>query len=278
MKQEKMTIPPPPAMPEAKAVAGGIPCDDGTDKHGHRIVIYGAGGIGKTTLACRLPGPVAVIDLEDSLGRLHANLSAQGLAGNYRRVKVAAEWGALIDILRSPGWDGFGSVVIDSGTRAEALCLAWMLEHVPVDSGRNGAVKAESIEAYGYGKGYAVEEQTFKALLAALDRHVLAGRNVCLVCHDCESVVHNPDGSDWKRIEPRLMTTPKCSIRLDVKEWCDHLLYINYDVAVDKHGKATGAGTKTVYTSERPGYMAKSRTTQEPIPLDDSFSWNMIIK
>lgn len=50
----KRTPPPPPTPPRKAVQFGNI-----ATGAGHRIVLYGPGGIGKTTLASTLPGPVA---------------------------------------------------------------------------------------------------------------------------------------------------------------------------------------------------------------------------
>ena len=104
---------------------------------------------------------------------------------------------------------------------------------------------------------------TFLPLLADLDRHARAGRNVVLVCHDCTSTVPNPAGEDWLRYEPRLQSpnSGKASIRLRVREWADHVLFVGYDVSVGKDGKGRGAGTRTLYSAEVPHCMAKSRAS-----------------
>ena len=145
-----------------------------------------------------------------------------------------------------------------------------------------GGRHAANVEGYGYGKGYGFVFDTFLPLLGDLDRHCRAGRHVVLICHDCTSTVPNPAGEDWLRFEPRLQSpnSGKASIRLRVREWADHVLFIGYDVAVDKDGKGRGAGTRTLYTAELPHFMAKSRTTQETIPLADDGAavWEQIIR
>ena len=72
----------------------------------------------------------------------------------------------------------------------------------------------------------------------------------------------------------------KASIRLRVREWADHVLFMGYDMDVNKDGKAKGSGTKTIYTSELPHFMAKSRTCQSAIPVGDDGKavWAEIIK
>lgn len=256
----KNTMPPPPAASNrAKVQFGSI-----ASAAGHRVVLYGTGGIGKTTSAANAPGPVAFIDLDESLPRLKDQLGAETLA-NIKDVKGINDWATLRSVLQSDGFDGIKTIVIDTLTKAEELCVAFTLETVPGDKG----AKMKRLEDYGFGKGLTHVFDTFLPLLADLDRHARAGRNVVLVCHDCTTNVPNPAGEDWMRFEPRLQSpaSGKNSIRLRVKEWADHVLFMNYDVAVSEDGKGKGCGSRTIYTSEMPFCMAKSRTTQSVLPV-----------
>jgi hypothetical protein len=73
----------------------------------------------------------------------------------------------------------------------------------------------------------------------------------------------------------------KSSIRLRVREWADHVLFLGYDVAVTKDGKGVGAGSRTLYRAETPAWMAKSRTGSEPIPVEkgnETEIWKEIIR
>lgn len=243
---------------------------------GHRIEIYGPGGIGKTTLAASAPGPVAIIDLDQSLPRLRRRLDSLRLTPQIRVVENVQSWTDLLGVLNSPGWDNVQTIVIDSATVAEELATTYTLGTVPKDRGE----KAKNIEDYGYGKGYQHVYETFLTMLPLLDSHARAGRHVILICHECSSTVPNPMGPDWIRYEPRLQTSSsgRASIRLRVKEWCDHVLFIGYDVDVTS-GKARGAGTATVYPKELPHFMAKSRTLVEALPLDECFTslWSQLL-
>lgn len=227
---------------------------------GHRILLYGPGGIGKTTLAASLPGPVAFFDLDDSLPRLAAQLDV----ANLRPVEGVGTWEELRAMLAADGWGEIKSIVVDTGTRAEEMAVVQTLASITADG-----KKVSNVEGYGYGKGYGYVFDTFLPLLADLDRHSRAGRNVAILCHDCTSTVPNPAGEDWLRYEPRLQSpnSGKASIRLRVREWADHVLFLGYDVDVGKDGKGRGAGTRTIYTAELPHCMAKSRTMQTPVPL-----------
>ena len=247
-----------PAPPAPAAARAGVKFGQIGTGSGHRVVLYGPGGIGKTTLAAQLPGPVAFIDLDESLPRLRSQLEQAGRIGNILPVQGVADWAGLRAVLQSEGWDDVSSLVIDTATKAEELAVAYTLEHTPMEGGRHAA----NVEGYGYGKGYGFVFDTFLPLLGDLDRHCRAGRHVVLICHDCTSTVPNPAGEDWLRYEPRLQSpnSGKASIRLRVREWADHVLFLGYDVDVNEDGKGRGIGTRTLYPAELPHCMAKSRT------------------
>ena len=269
---------PPSTSTRSKVSFGSIP-----KAAGQRAVIYGPGGIGKTTACVYLKGKTAVVDADESMPVLAGQLREANLLDNLTVVNGVSDWLSLRSAIQSDGWDGIDNILLDTGTKIEE----WALQHTLRTNKLDANSYASSIEDYGYGKGYTYLFETFMPLLADLDRHIRAGRNVVVVCHDCLNNVRNPDGEDYIRYEPRLMTTSngKFSIRLRVREWADHVLFVNYDLNVEKKpkqlgpGKATGSGTRTVYTSERPSYMAKSRTTQQQIPVipGESF-WDQIIK
>jgi len=211
-----------PYGPPVRRVAFGA-----IEPQGHRVGLFGPGGIGKTTLAATAPGPVGFIDLDDSLPILRPSLGELDI----RRVSGIAGWQDMRDALHSDGWDDVRTIVIDSATKAEELSLEWTIRNVKHE--KDGVV-IRRIEDYGFGKGYQHNYETFLTLLSDLDQHVRAGRNVVLICHDCTATVPNPKGEDYIRWEPRLQnpSSGKASIRLRVREWLDHLLY--KDVPLDQ--------------------------------------------
>jgi hypothetical protein len=245
-------------------------------KRGQRVVIYGTGGIGKTTLTALLETKNAWVDADESLPILRSQLEEINVT--IPVTVPATNWETMISSLKADGWDGVDNIILDTGTKIEEWCLADMLRKVPhPDKG----TLVRKIEDYGYGKGYQYLFEHFMPLLTELDRHCRQGRNVVIICHDCTASVPNPEGEDWLRYEPRLQSpaTGKASIRLRVKEWADHVLFLGYDIAVDKSRKAQGSGTRTLYTTERPFCMAKSRTTDQEFIIEKGVSpWYEIIK
>jgi len=258
------------APPPRKKVAFGA-----LEPQGHRILLYGGGGVGKSTIACNAPAPVGIFDLELSMPVLRPQIPE---AADIRVVAGVESWQDLRDALHADGWDGIRTLVIDSVTKAEELAVAWVMDNVPVDDKR----KATRIEDYPYGKGYTHTYETFLALLGDLDAHVRAGRHVILIAHDCTTQVPNPHGEDWLRYEPRLQSpsSGKNSIRLRVREWADHVLFLGFDLGDVRDGKmATGFTGRTLYPVELPHCMAKSRTcdTAEGVAKNDPSVWNKII-
>ena len=248
---------------------------------GHRVVLYGTGGAGKTTLACALPGRTAFIDLDESLGKL-AGVQDKLADGSVVAVDVRGEdgeptWERLRDALNATGWDGIDNVVIDSFTAAEELAKAFVLRTVPVGKG----MMAKSIEDYGYGKGYVHLFDCVTGLLPALEKHIRAGRNVVLICHECVQTCPNPAGDDFIRYEPRLQSPSggKASIRYRVKEWADHVLFLKLDCEVTEDGKAKGGYFRTIYPSDLQWCMAKSRTlTAETVVNDPALFWKSLLQ
>lgn len=179
------------------------------------------------------------------------------------RIDEITTWDELRDILYSDEVLQFDAIVIDSLTKAEELAASWTLQNVPHEKGH----RVSSVEAYGFGKGLTHVYETFSTLLGDLDYLHRKGKHVVCVAHECVSNVPNPSGEDWIRYEPRLQSpsSGKSSIRHRVKEWCDHLLYVGFDAAVSKDGKAQGSGSRTIYPTEMPTHWAKSRSLSDPI-------------
>lgn len=257
MSYPATTMPPPPpgAAAPAAAPARSFEITSGKIQGAQRILLYGPGGIGKSTLASLAPGAV-MIDLEDGTREIDAS-----------RINIDT-FQELQACLRSDALDNCGTVVIDSATKAEEMALAHTLETVKHEKGH----EVTNIEGYGFGKGYMHLYDTFLLLLQELDAQIRKGRNVILIAHECVETVPNPLGEDWIRYEPHLQSpkSGKGSIRHRTKNWADHVLFVGYDVITDD-GKGRGGGTRAIYPAELPTHVAKSRVLPPaPLPFIDA--------
>lgn len=189
-------------------------------------------------------------------------------------------WDDVRAALHEPSlWKDYNAVVVDDLTTAESMAVQWTLRNVLVERSGSKDVNVTSIEGYGWGKGYVHVYETFLQILGDLDAHVRAGRTVVCVAHECTAKVPNPAGVDYIRYEPRLQNADKGNIRSRVKEWADHLLYVGYDIFA-KDGKAQGSSTRTIFPTEMPTYLAKSRSLADPIVYEKgSFElWTKLLR
>lgn len=214
----------------------------------HRIVLYGPAGIGKTTLAAWLEAP-AFLDCEKGTKYLDVNADSVGSWAELR--------GKLAWLFKNPP-AGIKTLVIDTITAAEEFAKEHVIANRTTDKGK----PVESIEGFGWGKGWKFIYEEFNGLLADIDRIVEAhGISVCLIAHEVTSPVPHPGGEDYLRWEPNLYGGDKkgnASTRNRLKGWADFVLFLGYDLDV-QGGKASGAGTRTIYPFELPTHIAKTR-------------------
>lgn len=275
---KRPTPPPPPGKPpmqgatQANTIARKVFTESsGMKNDPQRVVIYGPGGVGKSSLAKSLE-EVGIrpkfVDIGHSTGRL-----------DVRRIDNIDTWEELRGVLNTPElFAGYNAVVIDDMTTAEEMAANWVVRNIKHEKGK----PINGIEDYGWGKGLGHTYDEFLKIFGDLDQMIRAGIHVICIAHDCTERVPNPAGEDWIQYQPRLQNpkSGKDSIRLRMKEWCDHLLFIGYDTAVTEDGKGKGIGTRTIYSTEMPSWMAKSRTLADPVPYEKGGCeiWKLLLK
>ena len=204
-----------------------------------KVVLYGSEGIGKSTLAAMFPNPL-FIDTEG--GTAHMDV---------RRIAKPGTWVELMDILNEISMtpDICGSLVIDTADWAEQLAVS----HVCAK------YKKAGLEDFGYGKGHTYLAEEFTPFFRALDRIIGAGIHVVITAHAKMRKVEQPDemgASDRWEMKLSKQVAPL------FKEWCDMLLFLNYQTYVvtteNKSTKAQG-GKRVIYTSHHPCWDAKNR-------------------
>ena len=262
MNMPAQKLPPPAKKTNGAPAAESAPIDPnrfsivtGKVASAQRVMVYGPGGIGKSTLCALAPNPV-FLDIEDGTKDL-----------DVPRVSGLRDFQDVRECLQSPALDQFATIVIDSATKLEELITASVLATVKHEKGHMCSI----LEGYGFGKGYSHVYDKALLLLADCDGQIRRGRHVILIAHDCTADFPNPAGDDFIRFEPRLQNpkSGKSSVRNRMVEWADHVIFVGYDV-MSSDGKGKGAGTRTLYTSETPDHIAKSRRASLAIPFDSA--------
>lgn len=219
-----------------------------------KTVIYGAEGIGKTTLAAQFPSPL-FIDTEGSTKQL-----------DVARLPAPSSWEMLLqelDFVRDKR--PCATLVIDTVDWAEQLCIADLC----AKNGKSG------IEDFGYGKGWEYEKESFGKFLNKLTEVKNAGINVTLTAHAALRKFEQPDEmGSYDRWEMKLGSKTTNKISPLIKEWADIVLFCNYKTLVvqtDKEGKKHKAqgNRRVMYTQHHPCWDAKNRYgLPEEIPME----------
>lgn len=261
MSSAPRPAPPPPrsapktASQVASVATGPIEIKRGRRVAAQRIEIYGPGGIGKSELCANMTQlGIEPLFLDTDNETNHMDVARVDVA-DWQSLRAAAQNKELVE--------PFGAVVIDNMSKAQQLAQEFAVANIPHEKGH----PVTRFEDYGFGKGYSHVYELMLLLLGDLDAIVRAGKHIVLIAHDCVTQVPNPAGDDYQRYEPRLNDQKNGNVRSRVKEWCDHMLYVGYDVFA-KDGKGKGAGTRTIYTTELPSWLAKSRYLSDPIPYE----------
>lgn len=208
-----------------------------------KVVIYGPEGIGKTSLAAKFPDPL-IIDTEG--GTAHMDV---------RRIDKPQSWEELLSIIKevvvTP--DICQTLVIDTADWAEQLVTTYLcIKH-----------KQNSIESFGYGKGYTYLAEEFSRMLSACDQVIRSGIHMVITAHAKMRKFEQPDEMGaYDRWELKLSK----QVAPLLKEWCDYLFFCNYQTFVvtteTNTAKAQG-GKRVIYTTHHPAWDAKTR---EPLP------------
>jgi hypothetical protein len=220
-----------------------------------RTLCYGTPGIGKSTFGAHAPSPI-VISIEDGLDDIGCDRTPV-----LRETTEVAQWLMLLG--SEAEQHDYKTVVIDSLDWLEKLIWTATCR----EAGKN------SLEDFGYGKGYLFATKRWEQLLLMLDCCRMRGMNVVLLAHAKVEKFSPPDADAYDRWQPDLHKTAWPMI----KEWCDEVLFAKYDVSTitreegfgQKRTRAVGSADRVLYTCEQPTHVAKRRIQMpDKIALD----------
>jgi len=218
-----------------------------------RIVIYSEHGMGKSTFASQAPSPI-FIPTEDGLGAL--DVAAFPLATTYQAVMDA------IGVLYTDDHD-YKTVVLDSLDWLEALVWG----HVAREGGE------ETIEGFGYGKGYVYACDRFRDVLAGLNAlRTDKGMAVILTAHSMVKRFDDPASEPYDRYMLKLHSKAAGI----VQEWADVVGFIAQQMVVRKEdvgfnkkvARGVAIGGHVLHLKRTPAFDGKNRySLPDAIPL-----------
>lgn len=215
-----------------------------------RVLVHGVEKVGKSSFAAGAEKPVFVCP-EDGTSMLDVS--------RFPEPQTWLDVLDAIDVLRTQEHE-YQTVVFDTLDWLEPLLWA----HVCAQHGQ------ESIEGFGYGKGYAAALDEWRVFVARLEQlRAARGMHVLLLAHSWIKGFKNPLGEDYDRFEMKLH--PKAGGFL--REWCDAVLFAAFEEYAHKDEKkrvrGISTGTRLLYTERSAAYDAGNRYNLPPqLPLD----------
>ena len=220
--------------------SGALAISRGRITRPQKAVIYGPEGVGKTTFASQTPSPV-FLDTEG--GTHHLDVARFDSATTWE--EITASIGQL-----GKSEHPFHTLVVDTVDWLEKR----LAEHLCRKSNK------ESIEDFGYGKGWVILTEEFARFLNSLDALTARGMHVVFLAHSTVKKFEAPDqAGSYDRFELKLSK----SVAPLLKEWADVVLFANYvtRIAEKDTGKTRGVGGKerVLYATHTAAYDAKNR-------------------
>lgn len=215
-------------------------------------VIYGIGGVGKTSLAAEWPDPI-YLHTQGEEPPSNIELATPGTIESYDE---------MIELMTElvVGEHRHKTVIIDSIDGFESLVWAKTCERLGVNS----------IEDPGYGKGYIETDQEWRYFIDGAAALKQRGMAVVLLGHFEVFRFDSPITDPYSRYKLKLHKRADALFR----EKSDIVAFVNYrttikekEVARQKtvaHGE--GGGDRVIYLEERPGFLAKNRY-QMPVSI-----------
>ncbi len=213
-----------------------------------RVLLFGVEGVGKSSWATKAQSPVFLCAESGT-----DDLDVERLPlpdGQFEWT-----WADINEAVRALTEDAHNhkTLVIDTIDAIEPLLWSFLCK-------RDGK---DSIESYGYTKGYIAAIDEWRVFLASLERlRRVRGMNVILIGHSYIKPFKNPEGEDYDRYELKLHNKAAGLI----KEWVDDVLFAHYETFAVKadeskltRAKGYSTGARVVETNRTAAWDAKNR-------------------
>jgi RecA-family ATPase len=220
------------------------------------ILVYGPEGVGKSKLVENIDNHIH-LDIEQSANWLKTK--------KFPTATTLQEVYEAIETLYTQDHP-FKRLVIDTVGRLEAMIFQHVVQTAKKRPGGGGI---NTIEDFGYGKGYQIALDEWRNVIARLDELRSVRRmDILLLGHTMIRSFKNPDGPDYDRYELRLHDKAAGF----VKEWCDAVLFARYEettTKIENRVKGAMTGERVLCTQRTAAYDAKNRfNLPEQLPLN----------
>jgi hypothetical protein len=216
-----------------------------------RVLLHGIPGVGKSTFGSGFPNPVFAETDREGSARIDTSRT---------QIETWQDMNDLVEDLIESEHD-YKTLVVDTLDALEGMLWSFMCERD----------KKDSIESYGYGKGYVAAVEEWRLFISRLERLRNAKRmGIVFIAHTNLNKFSNPEADDFDRYEMKLHKRAAALF----SEWCDCILFARFEVLVakdEKNGRARGVqtGNRVLHTVRSAAYDAKNRYgLPETIPLD----------
>jgi len=215
-----------------------------------KMVLYGDTKVGKTTFASGAPG-VCFIALEPGLVAVDAP---------FWQPETLEDVRSILRALKSEKHE-FKTLVVDS--------LDWLepLIHKEVCKAAN----VQTLADVAYGKLYEKVPLVWREILSMIDAlQVSRGMHFIGIGHSAIRNVVNPDGTDYAKVDLKLLESKSVKISQLVQEWVDAIAFARYEVAVnEEQRKAKGTGARILDFGPNPAFTSGCRyPIDSRVPLE----------
>ena len=223
-------------------------------------VLYGKGGVGKTTLAAYSENPVIVPVGRETGHEIHANWGIPTFANTQERPPLDFLFGCMARLLKTE--HSRKTLIVDNlGTYREAVD-----EDVDADNIN------EKLDAYG--KRQSLAYPYYTKLLAGFDALMKKKEmNIILLAHEVQFNINKEDGTYFSRTGIHCPAGENTNVRALLEARAHNVLYMRSEPptrkAKDAMGQekliATGGAPKRIiYTKPHGSFFAKCRVNMEP--------------
>ena len=242
-----------------------------------RIIVCGVEKVGKTTFACgsRVESGAVV-----EIGRnAPVVVPIEGEEGAdelpVAKFPAARTFAAVLEALDSLATEPhqFQTVVVDSASALEPL--VWS---ATVAEGKRTKSEIENIEDFGYGKGYVLALDKWRALCERLDA-LRKGRGMAcvIIAHTIAKTVTTPDTEPY---DSYVVDIHKSAAQMLLR-WADLILFANVRTAIRRDGKGPMAhvrgmdveGERVLYTRKTAAHPGGGRGAMGRLPEEMPLDW-----